>query len=805
MKQYLQGLNAAQHEAVVNYKGASLIVAGAGSGKTRVLTTRIAHMIDEGVEPYRILALTFTNKAAAEMRERIATIIGPEKSRYIWMGTFHSIFLRILREEADKIGFDRNFSIYDSADSKNLLKNIIKEMNLSDEHYKPGVVLARISLAKNNLVTPEAYMANTNFIARDREQRIDRLVDVYVEYARRCKANSAMDFDDMLLYTNILLRDFPEVTAKYQMRFQYLLVDEYQDTNYAQYVIIRRLAQQHANVCVVGDDAQSIYSFRGAKIENILRFRNDYPEAQTFKLEQNYRSTQTIVDAANSVIRQNSNQIKKDSFSEGEVGVPIKVHKAYTDQEEAAIVADNIRGLMRDGAAWSDMAILYRTNMQSRAMEEALRRRGVPYKIYSGTSFYQRKEIKDMLAYIRLVVNPSDNEAFERIINYPARGLGDVTLSRIAAAAETNNISLFETVSTISHETMGIKGSTSSKLTGFVEMINGLSMLRAEMGLYQFGMELASRSGILSVYKVENSPESQSALDNIEELLNSMQTFSEQELREESYDTVTGELILGAAIEPTIDEWLQNIALMTDQDNTSEEEREKVTMMTIHAAKGLEFRYVFIVGLEENLFPSLMSFGTPEGLEEERRLFYVALTRAKEAAFLTFAQSRFKWGKMEFCSASRFLSEIDPKFLDIDFDLAECGPRERPQRPSDGESGRPVFGRERSSFRGGKPAYPAKQPQAAPPKPQTPPVFREGGKYSRIGNRIVSSEPAAPTTAASVASGDYDIGMNVEHGKFGRGVIVDIEAMANDRKITVDFGPVGQKTLLAKFAKLQII
>lgn len=674
MSDYIQTLNPTQHDAVVNYQGASLIIAGAGSGKTRVLTCRIAYMLSQGVPASSILALTFTNKAAREMRERIDTLVPGGMSRRLWMSTFHSIFARILRAEADKLGYPSSFTIYDASDAKNLVKLAIKELNLSDETYKPNNIAARISKAKNNLVTPQAYEANSSLQAEDRELRIPQFLDIYKLYMRKCRENGAMDFDDLLLNTNILMRDRPDVLAKYQEQFRYILVDEYQDTNFAQYVIIRQLGARHGNVCVVGDDAQSIYSFRGAKIENILRFQQDFPGAKLFKLEQNYRSTQTIVNAANCVIEKNQRQIRKKSFSAAEKGEKIRVMKAYTDKEESSLLASDIYTTVRThGAQFSDIAILYRTNAQSRALEEALRTRNIPYKIYGGMSFYQRKEVKDLLAYVRLVVNPRDDEALRRIINTPARGIGEVTISKIAAAATAHNLSMWEAVSTLGVSEIGLSGAAANKVAQFAKMIGELSEMRATTEAYTLGLEIATRSGLIGTYKMQQTPESISALENIEELLNSIRSYVEDQERAIAENTASDEAPVPGMIQ--IDEWLQNVSLLTDMDNEKPEEFNKVTLMTVHSAKGLEFEYVYIAGLEENLFPSLMSLGSPEGLEEERRLFYVALTRAKRAAVLSFAESRFKWGEMSFSRPSRFLGEIDPCYLDVQFDL-DCDPEE---------------------------------------------------------------------------------------------------------------------------------
>ncbi len=833
MSQLLENLNEAQRAAVVNYDGPSLIVAGAGSGKTRVLTSRIAYMLEQGVEPWRILALTFTNKAAAEMRERIAAMVSPEKSQRLWMGTFHSIFLRILRVEGDKLGYPSTFTIYDTADSRNLLKSIIREMNLSDDTYKPNAILARISLAKNSLVTPEAYQANTGYVAEDRQRKIPEFSEIYKAYVRRCKENGAMDFDDMLLNINILFRDFPDVLRKYQERFAYVLVDEYQDTNYAQYIIIRRLAQLHSRVCVVGDDAQSIYSFRGAKIENILRFRNDFPTARIFKLEQNYRSTQTIVNAANSVIEKNRNRLDKVSFSAGKVGEKIKVIKAYTDQEEASMIADEIRNRVRtSGADWIDVALLYRTNMQSRVFEEAFRRRGIPYRIYGGTSFYQRKEIKDVLAYMNLIVNPRNDEAFRRIVNYPSRGIGDVTIGRIASAAESAKLSLWEAVSTLDPEVMGLKGAAANKINEFTKLIRSLAEARESMDLYEFGLEVVTRSGIIGSYKLEQTPEAQSAVENIEELLNSMQHYAEQVESEPLYDPETGETVEGATASPSLIDWLQSVTLLTDMDEEEAEERDRVTLMTVHAAKGLEYRYVFIVGLEENLFPSLMSMDGAEGLEEERRLFYVALTRAKEAAVLSFSETRFKWGSMDFCKPSRFLSEIDPKYLDAAFDLG--GEEENPvaarlkrnyddhnarSSSNDGYGGGAIIrGEAARRFRpaggqsagarggspaereGGSPAFGARRserPEVVEPKPQV----GAGTRFRSMGSRVVRQEEADAVSREAVTGGFF-VGQRVAHASFGAGTVLAVEQSQGDNKVTVQFDVVGKKTLLCKYAKL---
>ena len=826
----LRGLNPAQYDAVVNYDVPSLIIAGAGSGKTRVLTSRIAYMIEQGVAPFNILALTFTNKAAESMRERIAQMLPDNRSRYIRMGTFHSVFSRILRENAERIGFTNSFTIYEPSDCKNLLKTIVRELNLPDEKYKPNLLASRISYAKNCLVTPGAYQANTVCATEDRQAQIPEFGNIYNIYCQRCKRNGAMDFDDLLLQTNILLRDCPDVLARYQEQFHYILVDEYQDTNYAQYTIIRRLSQTHSKVCVVGDDAQSIYSFRGAKIENILSFKKDYPSAMVFKLEQNYRSTRTIVDAANSVIARNSKRMEKHCFSDGDVGEKIRILKAYTDREEAEMVVTDLRDKVRAADDdWSEAVILYRTNNQSAVLEDNLRRRGIPYRIYKGSSFYDHKEIKDMMAYIRLVINPRDDEAFKRIVNYPARGIGDTTVQRIAQLAAERGQSMWEAVDALVAEpvTDPVQKTIARKVTDFVAMIRSLSLSRNDKGLYDFGLEIASRSGIIAACRAENTPEATSALDNIEELLNSMQEFKER---------CDAEIRNGERPEEevaTIEEWLQNVMLMTDMDKDNPDDNNKVTLMTVHSAKGLEYKYVYIVGLEENLFPSQRAAESPDGIEEERRLFYVALTRAKVSATISYAEMRFKWGNMEFSRPSCFLREIDPKYVESDADFAEA----RPQRRSDdgeapsaldelrrrfdyrfqqqkqqgggrfggngggrgGSFGRPADGESGPARRFARAAQPQRSGTPDPALVQTPRPSTDGMR--RVGVRQAMDGGLSSGSAAPV-SGEYAVGQRVEHPKFGVGIVQRIETLATDHKLVVAFDNAGEKTLLAKFAKL---
>lgn len=858
----LRGLNPAQREAVVNYDSPSLIIAGAGSGKTRVLTSRIAYMIEQGVDPLSVLALTFTNKAAEQMRERIAQMIPGNRSRLIRMGTFHSVFSRILRDNAERIGFQPTFTIYEPSDVKNLLKTIVRELNLNEDHYKPNKLASRISYAKNCLVTPGAYLAKTAYATEDRQAQIPEFGHIYSIYCQRCKSNNAMDFDDLLLQTNILLRDCPDVLARYQEQFQYILVDEYQDTNYAQYVIIRRLSALHSRVCVVGDDAQSIYSFRGAKIENILSFQKDFPTAKVFKLEQNYRSTRTIVEAANSVITHNARRMEKHCFSEGDKGEPIRILRAYTDREEAEMVVRDLRDKLRSaGDEWSEAVILYRTNKQSGAIEDSLRHHAIPYRIYKGSSFYDHKEIRDMLGYLRLIINPRDDEAFRRVVNYPARGIGDTTVERIAQLAQERGVSMWEAIDALVAEPVvdTVQKAIVRKVTEFVQLIRSLSLMRTEKGLYDFGLEVASRSGILALYRAENTPEAASALDNIEELLNSMQLFKEQ------VDAAIRNNERPSDDEATLEEWLQNIMLLTDMDKDDPEDRNKVTLMTVHSAKGLEYKYVYIVGVEENLFPSQRAMETPDGIEEERRLFYVALTRAKVAATLSYAESRFKWGNMEFSRPSCFLREIDKRYVQTDFDRDDERPdnigrdtgesaldqlRRRfdyrfQQNGAGGGNGSGGFqqrgtGTSRGDFRqrpaqgggyhqrpqgGGFSAQGKGLPQRAQgyssqSRPTAPdPALVHTPRTSTAGMRSMGvrrketddapvgmpgiGRPDGIPTGTTAGNCAYAVGDRVVHATFGEGVIRRIETLATDHKLVVDFGPSGEKTLLARFAALR--
>ena len=789
----LAGLSTSQREAVVNYDGPSLIIAGAGSGKTRVLTTRIAWMLAQGVSPSSILALTFTNKAAREMRERIEKLVGTQ-ARYIRMGTFHSVFARILRENAAKLGYPESYTIYEPTDVKNLIKTIVKDMNLSEERYKPQAVAARISMAKNCLVTPAAYRANAVLVGEDREAKMPELVDIYAEYCTRCKRNGAMDFDDLLLQTNILLRDAPEVLEQYQNQFKYLLVDEYQDTNMAQYIIVRRLALKHSNVCVVGDDAQSIYAFRGAKIENILSFQRDYPTTKVYKLEQNYRSTQTIVEAANSLIAHNSRRLEKKCFSAAEKGEKIKLVRVVEDSYEPVEVAMDIKDRAREGAEWRDFAILYRTNKQHGLFEAALSRRGIPYRVYKGMSLLEHKDVRNMIAYLSVILNPNDDESFKRIINYPARGIGDTTIARIAEIAKQKNTSMWHAVDELVRgaEVLGqVEKVVVRKVADFVKMINELSAMRVEMGVCDFAKEVMLRSGILHELEKEKKPENDTAKDYLDQLLAMMSSY------EDECDREMDEGLRETTETPTIDEWMQNIMLQTDQD--SEDDGNRVTLMTVHSAKGLEYDYVYIVGMEEGLFPSSRTVESVQELEEERRLMYVAITRAKKAAMLSFSELRRVWGKTENTSPSRFLKEIDAEWLDANFDIEELSGRNRWERAMD--EARPKFESLKSKYnntpRGAVPQSTSPQrprPEIiATPKPLDP---------ARSGMRSLGARPNEGAASGAVADCDYRVGERVSHPKFGAGVIERIEPLTTDNKVVVQFDSYGSKTLLAKFAKL---
>lgn len=783
MPDYIEELNEGQRNAVLYNDGPSLVIAGAGSGKTRVLTYKIAYLLENGYQPWNILALTFTNKAAREMKERIARQVGPERARHLWMGTFHSMFLRILHVEAGHIGFTSQFTIYDTADSKSLIRSIIKEMGLDEKVYKPGMVQARISNAKNHLVSPAGYANNKEAYEGDRAAKVPALRDIYQRYWERCRQADAMDFDDLLFYTFLLFRDHPEVLARYQEQFRYILVDEYQDTNFAQHSIVLQLAKNHQHVCVVGDDAQSIYSFRGADIDNILYFTKVYPDTKVFKLEQNYRSTQTIVRAANSLIEKNQWQIRKEVFSEKEKGEAIGVYQAYSDVEEGDIVVNKIAELRREKRyAYSDFAILYRTNAQSRIFEEAMRKRSMPYRIYGGLSFYQRKEIKDVIAYFRLIVNPNDEEAFKRIINYPARGIGDTTVGKIIAAATGHNVSLWTVLCEPLAYGLNFNKGTVGKLQAFLELISAFITDAAEKNAYEIGADIIRQSGIINDVCQDNSPENLSRKENIEELVNGMSDFCAQRQEEGNPNVLLGD-------------FLSEISLLTDQDSDKDGDDEKITLMTVHSAKGLEFKNVFVVGMEENLFPSGMVGDSPRALEEERRLFYVAITRAEEHCFLSYAKTRFRYGKMEFGSPSRFLKDIDIRFLRLPQDAgmfrrveeeAAAFRRENARGFAPDREDAPYGGKERVSVR---------------PKQQiiAPTVPRNLKRVAPSAN-TASTSPSAGGSANRVQQGQL-----IEHERFGLGEVLKVEGEGDNAKATIRFKNAGDKQLLLRFARFKVL
>ena len=783
MPDYIEELNEGQRNAVLYNDGPSLVIAGAGSGKTRVLTYKIAYLLENGYQPWNILALTFTNKAAREMKERIARQVGPERARHLWMGTFHSMFLRILHVEAGHIGFTSQFTIYDTADSKSLIRSIIKEMGLDEKVYKPGMVQARISNAKNHLVSPAGYANNKEAYEGDRAAKVPALRDIYQRYWERCRRADAMDFDDLLFYTFLLFRDHPEVLARYQEQFRYILVDEYQDTNFAQHSIVLQLAKNHQHVCVVGDDAQSIYSFRGADIDNILYFTKVYPDTKVFKLEQNYRSTQTIVRAANSLIEKNQWQIRKEVFSEKEKGEAIGVYQAYSDVEEGDIVVNKIAELRREKRyAYSDFAILYRTNAQSRIFEEAMRKRSMPYRIYGGLSFYQRKEIKDVIAYFRLIVNPNDEEAFKRIINYPARGIGDTTVGKIIAAATGHNVSLWTVLCEPLAYGLNFNKGTVGKLQAFRELISAFITDAAEKNAYEIGADIIRQSGIINDVCQDNSPENLSRKENIEELVNGMSDFCAQRQEEGKPNVLLGD-------------FLSEVSLLTDQDSDKDGDDEEITLMTVHSAKGLEFKNVFVVGMEENLFPSGMVGDSPRALEEERRLFYVAITRAEEHCFLSYAKTRFRYGKMEFGSPSRFLKDIDIRFLRLPQDAgmfrrveeeAAAFRRENARGFAPDREDAPYGGKERVSVR---------------PKQQiiAPTVPRNLKRVAPSAN-TASTSPSAGGSANRVQQGQL-----IEHERFGLGEVLKVEGEGDNAKATIRFKNAGDKQLLLRFARFKVL
>jgi len=768
---YLEHLNEAQKEAVINTDGPSLVIAGAGSGKTRVLTYRIAHLLHNNVKPYRILALTFTNKAAKEMKERIARLIGEEKVRSLWMGTFHSVFAKFLRTEADALGYPSSFTIYDTVDTKNILKSIINELKLDDKIYKPSSIYGRISGAKNNLITASAYENSVQLRAEDEKSRKPELYRIYKIYAQRCFRAGAMDFDDLLLKINVLFRDRPDILEKYQKKFDYILVDEYQDTNFSQYLIIKKLAEVHNNICVVGDDAQSIYSFRGAKIENILNFQKDYKNFKLFKLEQNYRSTKTIVDAANSVIEKNIERIKKVVFSKKEDGTKIKVIEALTDNEEGFTVVHKIADSVFTGQTeYFDHAVLYRTNAQSRIFEEALRRRNIPYKIYGGLSFYQRKEIKDLLAYCKIVVNKQDDESLKRIINYPKRGIGKTSLDKVELYARQNNLSMWNVISDIRKHATGINSGAGNKMIEFANMINDFTANIREKDAWNLGKEIAEKSGILKDLFADKSQESIARHENVQELLNGIKEFTEIDIPEE---------------DKYLDNYLESVALLTNEDNENDEDKNKVTLMTIHSSKGLEFRNVYIVGVEERLFPSELSSFSPKDLEEERRLFYVAVTRAGKELIISFTRQRYRWGQLYDCTPSRFIKDIDPKYIDFysAYNKRDAGFTEA-RNSYESVSEENLFGQTLKKNKKDHKTTGSLNNKAVK------------GNYKKID----SSKTESFSSNVKIQKGD-----KVKHSRFGIGEVLSIEGNFPNTKAVIEFHTAGKKNLLLKFAKLKVI
>lgn len=766
VRNFLEELNDAQQQAVKNFEGPAMVIAGAGSGKTRVLTYRVAYMLQQGIDAFNVLALTFTNKAAREMKERILQIVGNTDAKSVWMGTFHSVFARVLRVDGHLLGYPSNYTIYDTDDSKSLIRTIVKELALDTKAYIPGHVLGRISSAKTNLISAQDYNANADLTNQDKNSGKPFIGNIYSIYSARCKKANAMDFDDLLFNMNILLRDHPEVLLKYQDKFKYILVDEYQDTNYAQYLIVKKLAARHENICVVGDDAQSIYAFRGANIQNILNFKNDYPDFKTYKLEQNYRSTQNIVNAANSVIAKNKEQIFKKIWTHNDEGNRLRLFRASTDTEEGNMVANAIfETKMNNQLPNSDFAILYRTNAQSRSMEEALRKLNIPYRIYGGLSFYNRKEIKDLLAYFRVVVNPADEEALKRIINYPARGIGSTTIDRITVAADKLGRSMWEMMESLGEYDLRINQGIQTKIFNFLNLMKRFMVEHKTRNAFEIAKDIARGSGILKNLEDDKTPEGISRVENIEELLNGIKEFSEAEPEpgEDEDSSIR-----------SLDKYLQNVSLLTTADQ-KDDDPNKVSLMTIHAAKGLEFPYVFVVGLEENLFPSIMSLNSRSDLEEERRLFYVAITRAETQATLSYAENRYRWGNLTISEPSRFIEEVDEKYIDF--------PRKVINNPSD-----------KTRFR----------IEDSTTKLKKPPTFSQGRLKKIADSQNQENKDSSDKKFAPSPSDEIQSGMQVEHQRFGKGKVINIEGAGANRKATVFFPAVGQKQLLLKFARLKI-
>ncbi len=779
----LNDLNDAQRAAVEYIDGPSLVIAGAGSGKTRVLTYKIAYLLSQGMKPWSIMALTFTNKAAREMKERIGKLVGDDLAQHLYMGTFHSIFSRILRAEAEHIGFNNNFTIYDESDSRSLLKAIIKEMGLDDKTYKPAAVHARISMAKNNLVTAEAYDSDPAILEQNKRAKMPAIGKIYVAYVQRCRQANAMDFDDLLMLTFQLFRDHEEIRQKYAGRFDYILVDEYQDTNHVQMSIVMQLCKEKLRVCAVGDDSQSIYSFRGANIDNILNYQKQLPGTQLFKLEQNYRSTQTIVEAANSLIHHNRNQIQKEVFSKNDKGEKIQYKPAYSDKEEALIVAKNIQRIKRqDDCGYDQFAILYRTNAQSRSFEEEFRKQGIPYRIYGGLSFYQRKEIKDIIAYFRLVANPDDEEAFKRIINYPARGIGATTVMKIADCAHQNQVSFWEVIGNIEHYGLNVNKGAQTKLENFRLLISSFIDRSHTLDVYELGDAIIRESRISEDIMSGKNADDLARQENLEEFLSGMQTF------------VAGRQEEGRMDEVYLTDYLQDVALLTDADSEGEKDEPRVSLMTIHAAKGLEFATVFVVGLEENIFPSPLAAISVRELEEERRLLYVAITRAEKHCILTNAKNRFRYGKMEFDNPSRFIDEIDASLIE--------GGEEAPESSfGGGYGGRMPWDRDRSGYRRD---YQNSKPVASQFMADPKPGFKSVRAVNAV-HRIMGDTASSSASKASSAAGSLSEGCRIEHQRFGIGKVLKIEGTGENTKATVEFQNAGTKQLLLKFAKFTIL
>ncbi|MGB0451565.1 MAG: ATP-dependent helicase [Flavobacteriaceae bacterium] len=791
MENYLTQLNEAQKAPVLQKDGAMIVIAGAGSGKTRVLTYRIAYLMQQGVDPFNILALTFTNKAAREMKERIAAIVGSSEAKNLWMGTFHSVFAKILRVEAERLGYPSNFTIYDTQDSQSVIRSLIKDMNLDKDVYKYKQVYSRISSYKNSLITVKAYNNNPELQEADAMARMPQMGALYKNYVDRCFKAGAMDFDDLLLKTNELLTRFPEVLAKYQQRFKYILVDEYQDTNHSQYLIVRALSDRFQNICVVGDDAQSIYAFRGANINNILNFQKDYDNVQVYRLEQNYRSTKTIVQAANNVIEQNHNRLQKEVWTHNDVGDKIGVHRSMTDGDEGRFVANMIYDtVMNQHRPYDDFAVLYRTNAQSRSIEDALRKKDIPYRIYGGLSFYQRKEIKDVIAYLRLILNPKDEEALKRVINYPGRGIGDTTVSKLVVAADANNLSVFEVLTQLEALSVPVNSGTRTKLQNFATMIQSFQVLNQQYNAFEIAEYVVRHTGLYQEIKKDGTPEGIARLENIEELLNGIKDFVEgqRELAD-----ATGNLA----------EFLEDVALITDLDQ-EKEPGQKVSLMTVHLAKGLEFPVVSIVGMEEDLFPSMLSMNSRAELEEERRLFYVALTRAKEKAYLTYAQSRYRWGKLIDAEPSRFIEEIDEAYLHqmtpkpaeryrtfVDPDVFDT--HDYSQIRLRGQSGQSSNERRQGAPKGKKAQNTPKSKGFTPP----PNLKKLKSLKPDLG------KSSAPVDAAAMEQ--LRLGSRVGHMRFGKGTIVALEGQGPDMKAEIKFDTSGTKKLLLRFAKLSLI